>query len=198
MLLSIAAVPEVAKGQEEDPGRNEFTLSAGFASSYTLQGAKALMPGPASEEYQKSDVKSTLAYFVTYQRALTSRFILGFTIGTSGERGRLTEQTGTRGAEYQWRHYAFAVEARLIYWSRGMIRIYGMAGAGPGVYRQLTNRVQTVNGVGVLTESSEEIRLGPGYQFTPAGIRIGSRFGGFAELGIGYKGVVNLGASFRF
>ena len=35
-------------------------------------------------------------------------------------------------------------------------------------------------------------------QITPFGIRIGRKLGGFMELGLGYKGLVNFGAAYRF
>ena len=36
------------------------------------------------------------------------------------------------------------------------------------------------------------------YQFNVLGFRVGKKFAGFAELGYGYKGIINAGVSYQF
>jgi hypothetical protein len=38
----------------------------------------------------------------------------------------------------------------------------------------------------------------PTFQITPFGVRAGKQTGVFAEIGYGYKGIINLGLSSRF
>ena len=37
-----------------------------------------------------------------------------------------------------------------------------------------------------------------GFQLSPLGVRVGRKISGFAEIGYGYKGIVNAGISYRF
>ena len=46
--------------------------------------------------------------------------------------------------------------------------------------------------------STQETISGVAMQFTPIGIRYGKSFGGFAEIGAGYKGVINFGVNVKF
>ena len=44
----------------------------------------------------------------------------------------------------------------------------------------------------------QERKNGVAMHLTPIGIRYGKSFGGFAEIGAGYKGIVNFGVNVKF
>jgi len=44
--------------------------------------------------------------------------------------------------------------------------------------------------------STDNISL-PNFHLTGVGLRVGKSFGGFAEFGFGYKGIVNMGLSYQ-
>jgi hypothetical protein len=70
------------------------------------------------------------------------------------------------------------------------VKLYGVFSVG---YARLTNDMvynTTLDQVNTIT--------GGAVQVTPIGIRIGSNVAGFAELGFGYKGLINLGVAARF
>ncbi|MBL7690698.1 MAG: hypothetical protein JNM41_03825 [Flavipsychrobacter sp.] len=70
------------------------------------------------------------------------------------------------------------------------VRLYGSVGYGFSV---LTDLHPT--GPGQVDESGAKPW---GFQATPIGIRIGRQFAGFAELGLGYKGLLHGGIAWRF
>jgi hypothetical protein len=69
------------------------------------------------------------------------------------------------------------------------VRLYGAVAYGLTVFNDNNNAINHDN------------QTGPklwGFQGTPIGVRVGRRLAGFAELGFGYKGLINVGLSCRF
>ncbi len=69
------------------------------------------------------------------------------------------------------------------------VRLYGAVSYGVTIFDDLT-----------ITQGQAD-RSGPwfyGFQATPFGIRIGRQIAGFAEIGLGYKGLIHGGLAFRF
>ena len=74
--------------------------------------------------------------------------------------------------------------------NRVRVRLYGAAGFGLTVFND--------NEASIPGHSDN---TGPklwGFQGTPLGIRVGRKLAGFAEIGYGYKGLINGGLSYRF
>jgi hypothetical protein len=72
-----------------------------------------------------------------------------------------------------------------------VIQLYTMLGLGV----TLNTEKGSYNSTGDTdTETSSNLA----FQVTPIGMRIGRKLGGFAELGFGYKGIMNFGLSYRF
>ena len=72
---------------------------------------------------------------------------------------------------------------------RVRVRLYGAAAMGLTVFDDLN------------TNPGHADNSGPklwGFQGTPFGIRIGRKFSVFGEVGVGYKGLINAGFSYRF
>ncbi len=72
---------------------------------------------------------------------------------------------------------------------RVRIRLYGVAAMGLTVFDDLN------------LNPGHADNTGPklwGFQFTPFGIRVGRKVAAFAEVGVGYKGLINAGLSYRF
>lgn len=90
-------------------------------------------------------------------------------------------------------HHSIAVECDFRYLTRKNINVYSTMGLGGMILHQ---RVAPVNPRDV------ELSGGGGFldfQLSIIGLKVGGyRFGGFAELGFGYKGIFNFGAYARF
>ena len=198
LIVMLSCIPTVGRSQDWPAAKYEFAVSAGFFTGRSLQDKESLLADPEIALYEHTDAKSTPAIFLTFQRTLSPRFVLGFSLGTGSGSGKLNNETGGRNVDYSWRTYTVAVEARFVYLDRRFIRLYGLAGTGPNIYRQVSSSSQRTGGVFNASGRSEEIELGTAYQITPIGIRCGTRIAGFAEVGFGYKGALNVGASVRF
>jgi hypothetical protein len=83
----------------------------------------------------------------------------------------------------------FAAEGAYSYFSRGNVRLYGLLGAG------FTNLDSTYRGEG--GDDSDAVNYF-NFHVSPIGIAFGKQFGGTAEVGIGYRGIVSLGLYYKF
>ncbi len=69
------------------------------------------------------------------------------------------------------------------------VRLYGSVSYGISIFTNNTIKSDQANNSGVWAT---------GFQATPFGIRIGRQVAYFAEVGLGYKGLIHTGAAFRF
>ena len=74
--------------------------------------------------------------------------------------------------------------------NRIRVRLYGAAGFGLTVFND-----NEANIPGHVDNTGPKLW---GFQGTPLGIRVGRKLAGFAEIGYGYKGLINGGLSYRF
>ncbi len=127
----------------------------------------------------------------TYRYRISHRISAGLTAGTTllktGE--RVLRHPKTPG-NYRYNSALIAAEVQFHYIDRPRWSVYGIAGAGLG---QTFERKS-----GTMTDPVEKTR----YPLitvhgTPIGVRYGKAVGIFAELGYGYRGIVNAGISLR-
>ncbi|AXT62568.1 hypothetical protein D1816_20120 [Aquimarina sp. AD10] len=127
------------------------------------------------------DENNAGAINVGYKYAVSDRWMLGGIIvyekitndiNLQGETVRGTATVTTVGAEFDYR-----------YISTQYFQMY----SGFGVGYTFGNEKPTEDNINHFN-----------CQLTGAGIRVGSTLAGFAELGFGYKGVINFGISLRF
>lgn len=87
-------------------------------------------------------------------------------------------------------YYTVAAEADFKYIQNNKTTIYGLLGAGTTMMSQFYKPIEG--------ERKNHSMVYFNFQFTPLGIKYGSRYGAFAELGFGYKGILSVGAFGRF
>lgn len=129
------------------------------------------------------------ASFITLRRnTKKNKFWYGLTAGFDPVRGQYRDDVppGT----FRMKIFTFAAEAQWTYSSLPKLRAYGFAGGGLawGV-------IKRTGGDG--KRSDEKIRS-MNFQLTPVGVSFGRKYGWFAELGFGYKGIINMGGYVRF
>ncbi len=92
--------------------------------------------------------------------------------------------------------YTMATEVTFNYLTiaNGTLRFYGVFGAGYSIYVHIIKSKN--NGVSSVYKNSRSTY--GALQIAPIGIRFGRDFGGFLELGSGYRGIVNYGLTYRF
>lgn len=134
--------------------------------------------------------------FITVRYFLFNRLALGLSGGITNEKGQYTDRTNPSliSSTYKASYTTIAVELYYIYSFRKRLEIYTLAGAGPSFTTiQTTTYLGVTTGV-TTTNKEDKIKV----QYTPIGVRYGGRLGGFLEIGIGYKGLINGGISYKF
>ncbi|NDV47373.1 hypothetical protein D0T49_09980 [Paludibacter sp. 221] len=92
--------------------------------------------------------------------------------------------------DFKKRHYTLAAEADFIYLNFDRFKMYALAGVGATLYG--LTYTSAING-----EKDNNTTPYFTFQVTPIGIRYGERFGGFLEVGFGYRGILNAGIFVR-
>ncbi len=134
--------------------------------------------------------------FLSGRYFLFNRLALGFSGGTATEKGHYTDRTDPSiiSSTYSTTYTTVAMELYYIYYFRKYLEVYTLAGFGPTFTSVNTITDHTPNPSTTVTTRQDKVTA----QYTPAGIRIGGRLAGFIELGIGYKGLINGGISYKF
>ncbi|MEG1837870.1 MAG: hypothetical protein RR220_01070 [Bacteroidaceae bacterium] len=119
---------------------------------------------------------STIGNFSVGYRWLTnnSRWALGgdFSYTVSNEKFN-------NGEKLSYNFFSIVPTAELYYIKSGICRLYGTVGVGPMI--------------------SDDGAFGTAFQINPIALRIGNnKIAGFIELGVGYKGIANLGIEIGF
>jgi hypothetical protein len=130
---------------------------------------------------------------VGYTRKVSHWLALGGDVGLTHFSSEVTliSNDGTKPNEHVDRKTtAFLImpTGRFYYLQKRKLNLYGLVGAGA----MFANKTETSGAV-----IEKEKLSGFAFQVNPIGVRVGERFGGFAELGFGMKGFATLGFSVK-
>ena len=139
------------------------------------------------------DTYHALTPFVGYRHWFTNRFGLGGTFAFDVNSVKLYNGDSEHYQMQKVNRYylTFAVEPIFNYVYKPAWQLYGSLGLGTTI---VTFANATFN-------DGTNAKLSLAYvnaHFTPIGVRFGKEFGGFVELGYGYKGILNAGVNYRF
>jgi len=149
-------------------GKSEFSAGYGYLSIYTMVNGTP---------FKYSSGSSTFSYRYYLTRDVTLGLGIGYeNISNWGSFVNIApELTGTY------------LDTRNK--TRCRVRIYGSISYGIALFKDLN----------VQAGQSDESGPKPwAFQATPFGIRVGRQIAGYAEIGVGYKGLINGGLSVRF
>ena len=142
--------------------------------------------------------------FVGYRYNFTKRFSLGgmFAFDSNSVKvakdmnnnGNLDENELLNKQIVKRRYITLAIEPKFNYVAKPSFQLYGYFGLGITIIN-FGSISKFANG-----EQPEMDKRLPhvNAHFTPIGARFGKEFGGFVELGYGYKGILNAGLSYCF
>lgn len=132
---------------------------------------------------------------VSYAKRLSRRWWLGAAVSHMRIHARGTYLTHNSSIEpldeHQYRRTCFAAETKCNYIMRGMFKVYARFALGLDNARH----AYRFQGASFLRHYDS---LQPTVQISPLGVSYGRTVSGFAELGVGYRGTVSIGASYRF
>ena len=172
--------------------KSEVDLGVGIWSSNQIIGtmsdiiASAFLPTGIS-----MDNSSYIgALHLGYKYSLSYRFALGpvFTYDTGTSDAVANNE---KAGKFTNNYYSLSLEADYKFINRDKLKLYALVGAGGTIF----NQVYKDNKTG---EKHGENQTFFNFQVTPIGIKYGSSFGAFAELGFGYKGILCAGLFYRF
>jgi len=143
------------------------------------------------QRYVGDEYKSTGAIFLTYRHVFNNElFLWGISAGLSSSSSKVYN-VGQYEGELNRQYYTVAIEWEYRYVNQGVVQVYSGLGLG---FTYGTEELSPPPGAENSTVSTGDISS-VAYQINAAGIRIGKKFGGYAEFGYGYKGIFNVGFS---
>ncbi len=195
----LLSVPCVLSAQDKK-GDQELSVSYGRESGTDMiRGFSTNRSRPSSDygSYNSATTNSG-SIFLTYRYAICSRLSFGATAGTEfvdfdhySNNGPRTQPPVLLG-KYKANISTIAFEVKPVYYNGSLFQFYGLVGLGGRYYRETQ----------VYGQATGNTNAFPNYffnsQWTPLGVRAGRQLSGFAELGLGYKGLVNAGLCYRF
>ena len=200
-LVILITLPVTSFAQDKS-GSQEFSLSYGTTSGTDLiQGfyENSRRPNYDHPGYFQATAK-TGNIFATYRYCINKRLDLGLTLGM--EALSLSHYTHPDlGApqllgKYKASITTIAAEIKLVYCEGKVVQFYGFIGMGARYFQEK----QTEYAAAGIYPQNSDLQVTPFFvntQWTPLGLRVGKRFYGFAELGVGYKGLLNVGVCYR-
>lgn len=143
---------------------------------------------------KRSDSKTSLTYGFGYRYSI-NRFRLGADLDFGISSSKLA-LTGEKSPSIKEKDLRFLVlpTAEFVYFKRRLVELYGSAAAGVNLSRHSETALAKNATAGKSTLNTDFA-----YQVNPIALRVcNDRVGGFVEAGLGTKGFVTAGVSFKF
>ena len=201
VICAVLCLPQLSLAQNQS-GDQELSVSYGRKSGTEI--LKWFVTSPPANRDRVSyneKVSTTGNMFATYRYSFGSIFSLGVTVGTESFSYNSYHNDGYpyQGpnpyplvnpfiANYKVNVTTVALEPKIYYYNHKRLKLYGLAGMGVRFYTQKPNG-QAFDGIGAPVFVNT--------QMTPIGVSYGNKLSGFAEVGLGYKGLINGGLSYR-
>lgn len=191
LFLSIIILIVNASFAQDWKNRSEITLGYGTISHEFLNAKNRNLEhimGIGSTDKTR-DCRTVGIVLLSYRYFINNHLSIGLGLGYEHFKG-VTKNL------YNWQRTDFRLvpEVNYIYKTSSRIKLYGMAATGVSYKTDKVN--QTIYSYGTL-HNGTSTRLDMAFHVSPIGIRFGNKFGGYAEAGYGYKGVINLGFSLK-
>ena len=188
--MCILSLATMAMAQEEKLLRNEMAVGYGLLNSnQVINSFSNVLAGSVTNgNYAKTNNKWTGSIFASYKFAVSKNVSLGVTYAHTRNTADISVYNVPSGSSTT-NYHTFAGEFQYNYISKPLVRLYSLVGAGITNY---TERYKPMNGSAERTSASHF-----NFQITALGIKLGNRVGVMAEVGYGYKGLVNAGVYAR-
>ncbi len=197
MVAGCVQMQAQVSNKYESNNRHEFRI--GVSDGLTLSSASfwGMGLGDALTGTTRTDECSSGVIGLGYRYSI-NRFRVGLDLGFASVSDKF-DYAGSKQKdikETQLNFLAMPV-VEMTYYKRGIIELYGSVAAGVDVTRTKekgltdTGKAHAVTGTQTTTYFA--------FQVNPIALRVGNdRIGGFVEAGLGYKGFLTAGVSFKF
>lgn len=193
ILLSAIWVLSLSTAKAQDY-KHELSLGLGIFSTSQFVDAFTDVLVSAFPSYGKiSNATSYGAWHADYRYLINHRWAVGgtFVFDYEDAEGVLknTVQEQIIGNFYRY-HYTLAAEGDFRYISREKFTFYSSLGIGATLYNQVYRELNS-------SSKSTHNTVHLNFQVTPIGVKYGNHWGGFLEIGFGYRGIANAGVFYR-
>lgn len=182
-------------------GNHELSASYGvFSGTDMIRGfiTSNHRPNPDFSSYNRATSASG-NMFLTYRYIVSNKMELGAAFGSefvsfdhySNPLGRPPVLMG----KYKASVTTLAFEVKPVYSNWNLVQLYGFLGLGARYYTEKQVWGQQIAHIGININDFPTFFINS--QWTPIGIRVGKTLSGFAEFGLGYKGLINGGIAYR-
>ena len=188
-ILIFALVAAPASRAQDMRGKLDYSLFAGVITWEEMKDEFAT-------DYPLTIDKAGPCFGITAKYLFVPRFAIGVSAMTQNITGKSnpdwTLQQNSYNFTFKKRSFTLATELTGIYLKSFFLELYGVVGGGLEVNSSSysfeapsPSNKKPISGVNMRG------------QFTPIALRSGDDFAFFLELGVGYRGLVNIGFSYR-
>ncbi len=199
LLLAVITLFTGTLSAQQKYGKFDISVSGGFISGEVINDYISAYRGPIIILNSGANYFITGKYF-SAGNAHGKRVAIGVTLGTQTISGQSnSDWTGGSGEPFHFvKHSAtLAVEVTWVYVNRPMVELYGVLGAGASHNFTTYTLDAATYPPYTITPGQKISATMANAQITPFGLRVGKDLSVFIEAGVGYKGLVNFGLSYR-
>ncbi|MEH0155888.1 hypothetical protein V6R21_17210 [Limibacter armeniacum] len=175
----------------QEKGTSEFVIGIGGLTSNDLLNdiSNLIVTGTSVGNVNYSNTSTFGAVYLGYRYTIVDRWVLGLAFVYQQVKEDV-KVNGSDAGEAKYGYYTVGIESDYRYISREAFQMYSGIGVG------FTFQDDKYDGSSSDIADSDDRYFN--FQINALGFRFGKAFGGFLELGYGYKGVVNAGVSYQF
>lgn len=185
----------------QSQGTSELNISLGVATFEDFRSAAGdvatslVTSAITGEELTHKDGSSQMAFTVHYSYAIKDRWMLGASLAYQNIKGNLFLDDKKSGHSHS-AVYSLGVESNYRYISKPKFQMYSGLGAGYA-FGKTTFKLGDALEFKNTNNDNSKINYFT-FHVTALGFRVGKKLAAFAELGVGYKGIINGGLSYQF
>ncbi len=193
LSLCIFAGINMANAQDN---RHEIRVSVSDGLTQSAVDVLGLGLADAVTGSKRTDEKASIVYGLGYRYAV-GRFRVGADLGFAHTTSKLT-LSGDKMPSIKERELNFMIlpTAEFVYLKSRLVELYGNASAGVSLKRHTETGLTEA---GKAAAAKADLNTSFAYQVNPIALRVGNEtIGAFVEAGLGHKGFITAGLSFRF
>lgn len=170
--------------------KHEINVGVGMLSSNQLIDAlSGIIITSLPFDIKMDNSRSPGAWYAGYRYSITEKIGIGG-VFTFDHNAYDAIRYDINVGKFNNNYYTISVEGDFRYINNPKFKLYSLIGVGGTLLHQKYKGDQ-------LYADKENSNIFFNFQITPVGLKYGNRFGGFLELGFGYKGIVTAGLFFR-
>jgi hypothetical protein len=194
-LLILIIIPNISRSQSKDFKRHEIEVNYSYITTdrfiNNFYDALFWMDDNDDKYLIRNSMTSPGAVFLSYRFNVLKKMSLGLTCGFEMFSGDIVNTHSVNFGKTKKMYLTTALECKYKYTEKKILSFYGFLGFGYSFLFTKDDFSVDVQGMKFVNSLKSHING----QITPIGIRVGKTFGGYLELGVGYKGLITAGLS---